>query len=362
MLEHVLIENYKSIRLADIRLDRLNILIGPNGSGKSNFISFFELVQNILDKNLGGYILGNGGIDRFLYQGRKHSESIRGLVNFNNQNAFFFTLKPTLGDKAYIAEAGNFLNSKKGHGSNYMEDWDKTILDINVEESDMINNTYRNGYVKSFVKSFTVYHFHDTSLTSKMRGSCNVDDNFILRHDGSNLAAFLYRMQENNPREFRLIENSIRAIAPYFRRFRLAPMAANPSLIKLEWEENNSDMYLDAYSFSDGTLRFIALATVLLQPDLPNTIIIDEPELGLHPAAINLLSALIKKASKKTQLIISSQSADLINNFEPENIIVVDRKGKDTNFNRLNSNDLKIWMDDYSMGEIWEKNLIGGRP
>ena len=154
----------------------------------------------------------------------------------------------------------------------------------------------------------------------------------------------------------------IKSIAPYFKDFRLQPSRILPDRIKLEWEEENSDMYLDAQSFSDGTIRFIALATVLLQPNLPDTIIIDEPELGLHPSAINKLAALIKRASSKTQVIVATQSVNLVNCFDAEDILVVDKKDNQTAFSRLSSEDLSAWIDDYSMGELWEKNIIGGQP
>lgn len=132
--------------------------------------------------------------------------------------------------------------------------------------------------------------------------------------------------------------------------------------ISLEWEEKDSDMYLDATNLSDGTLRFIALATLLLQPNLPHTIIIDEPELGLHPAAINKLGALIKRASAKNQLIIATQSIELINNFSIDDLIIVERNNNQSTFSRLNEEDFSNWREEYSVGELWEKNVIGGRP
>ena len=184
----------------------------------------------------------------------------------------------------------------------------------------------------------------------------------MLKNDGSNLAAFLYRLQQTEPQSLRVIEGVIRSIAPYFKGFKLQPSRIIPDQIKLEWEQYNSDMYLDAQSFSDGTIRFIALATVLLQPDLPATIIIDEPELGLHPSAINKLAALMKRTAKKTQLIVATQSVNLVDCFDAEDIVVVDRKDNQTEFKRLSSDDLSAWIDDYSMGEMWEKNVIGGQP
>lgn len=363
MIERISIKNYKSIHDATIDLGHLNVLIGSNGVGKSNFISFFELVNAMLNRRLGSFILERGGIERFLYQGLKHSESINGLLDFANTNAFYFRLKPTSENKAYIESSGDYFNNKQDSTKDYDGKWHHTTWDNAVEESNIIQSQkWRAEYLRKFLKSFTVYHFHDTSITSTMRRECNVNDNEALRHDASNLASYLYRLQEKAPRDFRLIEGVVRSIAPYFKNFKLHPSRLNPEKIKLEWEEKDSDTYLDANSFSDGTLRFIALTTLLLQPSLPETIIIDEPELGLHPTAINKFAALVKRASKESQVILATQSVNLVNCFEPKDIIVVDRKGQQSVFNRLEQTALEQWIDDYNMGDIWEKNIIGGQP
>ena len=190
-----------------------------------------------------------------------------------------------------------------------------------------------------------------------------INDNEYLRDNGSNLAAYLYSLMLNDEKTFRLIEGVIRSIAPYFKCFKLRPDANNKERIRLEWEERDTDMYLDGYSFSDGTLRFIALTTLLLQSKMPEVIIIDEPELGLHPAAINKLAQLVKQASLKSQIILSTQSTNLVNCFEVEDIIVVDRADNQSVFRHLEREELEKWMDDYelSLSDLWEKNMIGGQ-
>ncbi|MDD2426085.1 MAG: AAA family ATPase [Bacteroidales bacterium] len=363
MIEQVQINNYKSIRELRLPLKRLNILIGSNGVGKSNFISFFELTKAIYEQRFGSYTLAKGGIDNLLYHGRKGSQSLRGLIDFDNTNAFFFELRPTQSNKGYIHETGDFFNCRNDKDKSY-SGWNRILWDSAVEESDLRNkHRGRAGYLKKFLSSFTVYHFHDTSASSPMRGICELNDNDYLRDNGSNLAAYLYLLEHTDEKAFRLIEGVIRSIAPYFKCFDLKPDTLNQSKIKLKWEEDSSDMYLDGYSFSDGTLRFMALATLLLQSNLPEVIIIDEPELGLHPAAINKFASLVKKASRKSQVIISTQSTNLVNCFEPDDIIVVDRENNQSVFKHLSGQDLSIWINDYdySLSDMWEKNLIGGQ-
>ena len=361
MIRQIIIENYKSIHKATIDLAPINVLIGANGAGKSNLISFFELLSALYNQGLQRYILERGMVERFLHNGKKGSDRIRGLFNFSDRNAFCFELIPTDQGGALISTWDLFNNrssSEMDYDTWHLAHWDKDVLESQIQG----NKTWRAGYLQEFLESFTVYHFHDTSRTSAMRQACEVENNRYLRHDASNLPAFLYRVQQTEPRVFTLIEQTIRSIAPYFKRFSLAPSPLAPSLISLVWEEQDSDMYLDAHSLSDGTLRFIALTTLLLQPDPPKTIVIDEPELGLHPAAIEKLAALVRVASHKAQVIIATQSSSFVSCFEPEDIVVVERKEGGTAFVRPNEERLASWLEDYSLGELWEKNLIGGKP
>lgn len=363
MIEQVLIRNYKSIKDLSLSLNRLNVLIGSNGAGKSNFISFFELTKAIYEQRLGSYTLSKGGIDNLLRQGRKVSASIQGLIDFDNTNAFFFEIKPSQSNKGYIEKTGDYFNNSREQKKDYSK-WNRTIWDSAVEESSLIHiKKLRAAYQQKYLSSFTIYHFHDTSSNSPMRGDCPINDNEYLRDNGSNLAAYLYSLMLNDEKTFRLIEGVIRSIATYFKGFKLRPDVNNKERIRLEWEEQDTNMYLDGYSFSDGTLRFIALTTLLLQSKMPEVIIIDEPELGLHPAAINKLAELVKLASQKSQIILSTQSTNLVNCFELDDIIVVDRADNQSIFRHLEQEELVKWMDDYdlSISDLWEKNMIGGQ-
>ena len=361
MIELIKIKNYKSIRELILPMRRINILIGSNGAGKSNLISFFKMIQEIYNQRFGAFTMSQG-IDNILYFGRNSSESCYGLIDFNNNNAFFFEIRPMQNRKGYIEYTGDYFNNKHEGNKDYSL-WNRTLWDSNEEESMIIDNkTWRAGYLKNYLESFTTYHFHDTSANSPLRRECKIGDNTFLRQDGSNLAAYLYLLKEKYPHAFKLIECVIRSIAPYFQSFNLHPDRFDDTIIELEWKEKDSDMYLNGYNFSDGTIRFIALTTLLLQPDTPEVIIIDEPELGLHPAAIEKLASMIKRASLKSQIIISTQSSNLIDYFDAEDIVVVDRENKQSVFRRLDEQELTAWKDDYSLGQIWEKNIIGGQP
>jgi predicted ATPase len=195
-----------------------------------------------------------------------------------------------------------------------------------------------------------------------MRKTAKVDDNEYLRPDGSNLAAFLYYLQQKHEESYSLIRRSVQRVAPFFDDFQLKPLRLKPDDIKLEWRHKKSDQYFDASSLSDGTLRFIALTTLFLQPERPPVILVDEPELGLHPYAIEMLASLIRQASVDSQVIVSTQSSLLLDHFKPEDVLVADRVEGSTQLTRLNSSRLDKWLEDYSLGQLWEKNEFGGRP
>ena len=218
------------------------------------------------------------------------------------------------------------------------------------------------GYVVSAMQSWRIYHFHDTSPEAKVKQPCEVHDNRVLKGDASNLAAFLYLLRAQYPDHYRNIVDAVRMVAPFLQDFILEPLALNQQMIRLEWKEKGSDHVFGPSALSDGTLRFACLATLLLQPFLPSTVLLDEPELGLHPYAITLLAELLRSASTKTQVIASTQSTSLVNQFEPQDVLVVEREDGQSVFKRLDKGSMDEWLEDYGLGDLWEKNLLGGRP
>ncbi len=354
MLDHIKIKGYKSIRDLEIDLDMITLLIGSNGVGKSNFISFFKLVNNIYEQRLQQYSRKNG-VESLLHFGSKNTNYIEGHLKFGD-NAYNFELEPTESDTLYIVQEDSIYFPNNRNTSFYNK---------NLQESLIKNsNNYRDNYLREHLETLKIYHFHDTSSASPLRTPANINDNRTLKENGDNLAAYLYYLQEKHPKSFKRIEKTIASIAPFFERFNLEPDRLDETRIKLIWNEvDHPDTYFDANHLSDGSLRFMALTTLLLQPDLPRIIIIDEPELGLHPVAVNKLAGLIKSAAAKgCQVIVSTQSVNLLNNFEPQNIITVDKVDNQSSFDRLHDNDLDKWLEDYSMGELWTKSIIKGQP
>jgi predicted ATPase len=355
-LSRIKLEGYKSIKNCDLEIKELNVLIGPNGAGKSNFIGFFKLIHQALEGNLQRFISKNGGPDSFLHYGRKKTEQLKAEVYFGN-NAYKFALEATNDNRMMYASEDVWWNvsGDKHLASGHFE----TCIE---EERKKIGAIYH--YTVPVMKNWRVYHFHDTSESAPVKLPHSIADNEYLRSDGKNLAAFLFRLRQHHPAAYDRIVKTIRLVAPFFGDFRLRKGVDNPDMIELEWSEIGEDKPFKAHHFSDGTLRFICLATVFLQPQefQPETILVDEPELGLHPYAIKILASLIRSTSKTKQVIVSTQSVSLLNEFEPEDVIVADREGGSSVLRRIGEDELTNWLKEYTLGELWEKNIMGGRP
>jgi predicted ATPase len=358
-LDRIKLEGFKSIREMELDLRLLNVLIGANGAGKSNFISAFRLLNQIVERHLQSFVGKAGGADALLYFGHKSTDKINIELTFGD-NAYKCILAPSTGDTLIFEEEVCLYKPEHFHQP-FFENLGGGHRESRLEKhasQDVVS------YILKIIRDWQVYHFHDTGDAARVKKTGDINDNEALRPDASNLAAFLYRLKERHSIHYRNIVQTIRLAAPFFDDFRLRPSPLSPDKILLEWKERDSDVHMNASALSDGTLRFMCLATLLMQPAelLPSTILIDEPELGLHPYAITLLSSMLKSAATKTQIIVSTQSVPLVNQFTPEDLLVVDREEGQSIFKRLNAKELSGWLEEYGLGDLWEKNVIGGRP
>lgn len=352
-MDYIEIKGYKSIKSTRVDLAPINILIGANGSGKSNFISFFDFLNRIYNKKMNDYIALNGGDNKFLHNGKKQTDAISFRMEFNNGRNGYSAILESGTDGFVFTDERLIYNSDTG----------VNISRSNSEARIKTTDNFRAKYVINYLVGFRKYHFHDTSSNSPFTQSSHIEnDSFFLYEDGMNLASFLYDIQTENKIVYNRIIKNIQSIAPYFSDFYFKPNSEN--LLKLQWTDKFSEVIFGANDLSDGTLRFIALTVLFLQPTLPDTIIIDEPELGLHPAAIAKLASMIKSVSgKKCQVIVATQSTDLISHFLPKDIITVDQINGESVFERLNDESIQKWLDDYTIDDLWKRNIItGGQP
>ena len=364
-IERLTIKGFKSIKdLTAFPLGDINIVIGANGAGKSNFVQMFRMVHAMIRKGLQNYIATHGGAAAFLHNGLKATKVIEAEFNFGN-NSYRFTLTPTTDEAFTISESRRYA------------DYGWTLFSSGLKESrlederDDVSSFYGRGhgvgyYVYEAISRWVVYHFHDTSERAPMRQSEIVEDYACLREDAANIAPFLKALREDGPegvKSYQMIVEAVRLVMPFFDDFTLTPVNFGPAQkVKLTWTQKGTDYPFQPYHLSDGAIRFICLATALLQPRPPSTIIIDEPELGLHPQAIAVLADLIKASSSRTQVIVATQSPILVDQFAVSDIIVAKRSGGATAFERLDEKDYSEWLQDFTLGELWARNVIDGGP
>jgi len=359
-LDKLTIKGFKSIEsLDDFELTNLNILIGGNGAGKTNFIDFFRLLHEMIDGNLNDYIHKSGGISDLLFNGRKVTEKLKFITRFGIRG-YRFSIVPGAKEDFSIAKEARYY---KGGSSGWWELGDSAdgTSRLAREVKDKTPDCKYGKPVYDAVTSWQIYHFHDTSKNAPMRHYEIVQDNRKLRFNGANIAPYLLRLKNKYSDLYKEITEAIRLVTPFFDEFILeAEEFGQKQKVNLSWRQKGTDYPMQPYHLSDGSIRFICLVTALLQPHPPAAIIIDEPELGLHPFAINVLAELVQSAAKKTQLIIATQSPAFIDNFSIENIIVVNRKQGASTFKRLEEKDFNVWLENYSVGELWSKNVISG--
>ena len=365
---------FRSIRKVDIELGDLTVLIGANGSGKSNFVAFFNLLGFMVTDSLQLYIGRKGGGSSVLHYGPKHTPLLTTTLRFEDDKGwseYGCTLAHASPDRLiFTHERVTFQRTGEAKppfsrelGSGHAE----TLLTTVNSGNDTVAQVARRFLAR--LKGLRVYHFHDTSESAYIRTSQEIDRNRILQSNGGNLASFLYMLRESFPSHYERILSTVRLAVPYLRELDLEPDRLSPKHIQLRWRDRNSEYEFGAHQLSDGSLRAIALITALLQPEelLPTVIFVDEPELGLHPTAIGVVATLLKAVSAKRQVVVATQSPRLLAEFEPSDVVVVereeDRKGYGAStFRRLGADDLGDWLKDYNLGALYEMNITGGGP
>lgn len=370
-LTQLSIEGFRSIKQATLDFRPLNVFIGANGAGKSNLIDFFRMLNYALSRGFQSpYLSDRGPASHILHFGPRQTSVIHAELKFQAErghNFYRFSLAHVKQDDTFLFtnEEVQFVPSDRvapappipigpgGHReSGLSEQW--------------AGNEPTVRFIKGLISRCRVYQFHDTSAGSFVRGKSFADDSRYLRADGGNLASILLRLDREYPEIFKEVTRNVQAVLPWLDRFILKPEGAGDrELIPLRWRMTGQGDYdFVAGQLSDGSLRIIALVALLLLPEsmLPGILIIDEPELGLHPTAENVIGGLIKQASRSCQIILSTQSSTFIDHFAPDDVIVTEIEKGESCFTRQSEKELKNWLQRYTLSQIWSKNIIGGRP
>jgi predicted ATPase len=367
MLRKININGYRSIKEASLELGPLNVLIGANGAGKSNFVSFFKMLNEMMAGRLQEYIGLTGRGQSLLHFGPKATPQVEARLEFEEgENLDIYSMRLFHAANDTLLFADETLDYKR-------QDWQGSHKppmslgaghpETHIAELAKQGNATANAF-RRILNQCRVYHFHDTSPSARIRQYSYIRHNWSLMPDAGNLAAMLYAYSQRKDIVYKRIISTIQKILPEFHDFDLEPSRLNPNEIFLNWRKRGSDYLFGPHQISDGTLRAMAIFTLFLQPedDLPGVIILDEPELGLHPHALEMVGGLMRAVSLKTQVIVATQSQTFLNSFEPSEIITVESHEGRSKYHRLEPEGLKDWLEDYSIGELWQRNVLGGGP
>ena len=382
-LRELYIKGFKSIdgeHGATIPFGDVTVLLGANGAGKSNAVSAFHLLQSIARQELRQFV-SKQGVSSLLFYGPKKTKAITLKTFFDDGAENYYEIKLPFGhgDNLFVGYERIDFGQKQGteqpvrhqesNGERTLSDGYSIPQGESGESGLAQHDRGTSKRVYDFLSRIRIYQFHDTSEAAKIKDRGYIDDAKELHHDAGNLATFLKMLKDHPPYEkyYQRIVRRIQRVMPQFGDFELEPLPGNQDYVRLNWRDSSGSDYLfSPHQISDGSLRFMALATLLLQPPdlLPKFVVLDEPELGLHPAAIAELAAMVNMAAQKTQVLLATQSPRLVDEFSPDNVVIVER---DENlhgsvFKKLDSEELAAWLNEYSFSELWEKNVLGGQP
>ena len=368
MLSRVRIAGFRSLADVELQPGRLTVLIGPNGAGKSNVLSALKLLPLMRTESLQRVVGEWGGADSVLHYGRKRTPVMELVAEFTGddqqRNRYITRLGHAANDRLiYLEETVSYRPSADDVPKEFVlgaGHWESNLRDRKHEGPTVLQ-------VNWWLSQLSFFHFHDTSISSALRTHARSVDDRFLRSDGSNLAAFLARLAREETdaerKAFKRIQSLVKRVAPVVKELRPTPVGGNGDHVRLDWVDDHDEVF-GAHQLSDGTLRAVALIAALAQPTdmLPRFISIDEPELGLHPAAIGLLAELARSVSHKVQVLFATQSTAFLNHFDESEIVVVERANGATVLRRPEPEPLAEWLERYTLSEVFEKGVIGGQP
>lgn len=351
-LRRLSIRGFRSIRDATLDLRDLNVMVGPNGAGKSNVVACFRLVNEMMGRRLQQHLHVTGRAGANLHHGVEQVSHMELELQFeveNGTDTYVMKLARVAGDTMMFSEETlvfhqvGYPSPKVVHlGAGHPE----TRIGRKADEGDITAKT-----IRYLLNRCRVFNLHDMSPGARVRQRCFVGDNRWIMPDGANLPAVLYRLKQERPAVYQRMVEHVRRLAPFFEDFELTPHESRN--LYLNWRHRDTGAVFGPQQFSDGTLRAICLVCLLLQPheSMPLVTVVDEPEMGLHPLALDTVASLFRNARTHTQIVAATQSATFLDSFEPEDVLVVERRNGASSFHRHGGDALDAWVDEYSLGE-----------
>jgi predicted ATPase len=389
VIRNIKLSNFRSFRDLDLALGNLNVLIGRNGSGKSNFLSLFDLLGKAARGNLNGFIRQQvGTFDDLRHYHTVNNDIIFWEIEFSSEHHGALYYRAELGARApagYTVLLERLERSpNEGYENRYkfLEVYNgrvkilKTYARGDQEEQaatfenatqelilpQLLNETRYPAQVEAhrYLRDLHVFQGFGDSELETVRGAQLLDvvDPLRLNPDGSNLISVLNALMQDARYDDVLAQlyDVLRTVFPDFKQFDLP--TAGGGRATLAYRSQDLRRSISAHLMSDGQLRFLGLLMLLMLPNPPGLIAIDEPEIGMHPKMIDVFAEILREAAERTQVIVATHSPQLLDRLPPESMLIVEREEGASTITRLNVDEVSPWLDDYAPGYLWTNTTL----
>ncbi len=379
-LKNISVKGFRRLHNIDLEMRNLTVMIGANGSGKTSFLDVFSILAASASGNLHQQLQLKGGLNEILTRGKARELEISLAMNVPDREPLKYRLalspkglsyeirEETLTQQSdiYAPEPFKYIQSD-GLDIKYFSQEDRRLLRPNWEHNPLetslsqVPKMYREPEnLRKSLASCTYYGALDVSEKSPIRLPQAMRPAKLPGAKGEDLVSCLYDLRESDRDRFEFLENILSAAFPDFERLNFPPVAAGT--ISMTWTDRNFSQPIYLHELSEGTLRFLWLATLIQSQNLTTITLIDEPEVSLHPDLLRHLVYLMREAAKHTQLIVATHSDRLIGFLEPHEVLICDTEEGEAKMTWADTLNLSKWLEDYSLDQVWAMNIMGGRP
>lgn len=378
-INRIRIGGFRRLYDVDLQIKPLMVLIGANGVGKTSLLDVLALLSASAEGRLNDELSELGGVVSVLTRARADAVSLLVDMEVPGYEPLEYDLSLSPKGNGYAITREVLSQARVGYPEpfKHVDSRDGDIKYFQIEESRLVRPDWEHDPLETSLSqvpkmfrqpeelrrilgSATQYHVLNVGPRAPVKLPQQMRPATLPGADGEELVSYLYYLREADPNRFESIHDSLAAAFPDFEGLSFPPVAAG--MLAMTWKDKNFAKPLYMNELSEGTLRFLWLASLLQSPGLSTITMIDEPEVSLHPELLSLLADLMREASQRTQLIVATHSDRLIRFLRPEEVVVMD-VGEDglATATWADTLDLEEWLAEYSLDEVWRMGRMGGR-
>lgn len=382
-LTQLIIQNYRSLADCTLPLRDLAVIIGPNGAGKTALLEVFQLLKRGSQQELAKFLETQGGFHAVLNHREGDSISIELSIDAESEESdspihYQFELKGRPLGYTIASErlewqtdrnaSAPFRYIDAGHGEVRYADpaspesttpvWGYDPLELALAQAPQVNGEV--DALRRTLSQTELYGALDVSPRGIIRLPQSLTPTTLPGPNGDNLFSALYNLRASHRDVYDRIIDLLHQGFADFDGVEFPVVGAGQ--VTLAWYERGDSQPFYPNQLSEGTLRFLWISTLLLSPELPGRLLLDEPEISLHPELLKLLAALLQDASARSAIVVATHSPDLIRWLEPEEVLVADKEDGATRFTWADQMNLDEWLDEYTLRDLWLMGNLGGRP